>query len=159
MLRSRLAYKCLCVSVCVVVGGGELGERRECNANSYNETKSHFKFRLYEHFPISYFTSKNMKINNIKITTIQKHQLCCSPFFEVFPILTTSSSKKHLREEQWSFWEILSVFKGKFPRLHSSQKFSLNNALWFSSNNSNYFQNFFSELAENLVKKVTKRSN
>ena len=75
MLLSGLVYQYKC--------GG-------CNATYYGKTKHHFKVRICEHLVISHLTEKKVKIDNNKLTAIQKHLLCCNycPSFEDFSILT-----------------------------------------------------------------------
>ena len=63
------------------------------NATYYGKTKRHFKVRICEDLGISHLTDKKIKIDNNKLTAIQKHLLCCnySPSFEDFSILTRES--------------------------------------------------------------------
>ena len=58
MLLSGLAYKCN-------YGG--------CNATYYRKTK-----RIFQHLGISHITGKKVTIDNIELTAIQEHLLCCS---------------------------------------------------------------------------------
>ena len=84
MLLSGLVYQYKC--------GG-------CNATYDGKTKRHFKVRICEHLGISHLTEKKVKIDNNKLTAIQKHLLCCNycPSFEDFSILTRESNDFKLR--------------------------------------------------------------
>ena len=84
MLLSGFVYKHKC--------GG-------CNANYYGKTKRHFKVRICEHLRISHFTRKKVKIGYNKLTSVQKHLLCCnySPSFEDLSIFTRKSNDFKLK--------------------------------------------------------------
>ena len=108
-----------------------------CNATYYSKTKRHFKVRIWEHLGISYLNGKKVKIDNIELTTIQEHFLCCnySPSFEDFSVLTKESNYFRL--------EIM----GSVPRLTVRDKpdktdYSLSFEL-FDNNNNGYHLMFY----------------
>ena len=78
ILLSGLVYKCRCGA---------------CKATYYGKTKTHFKVRICGHLGISHVIGKKLTIDNIKLTAIQEHLLCCgySSSFEDFSILNTLS--------------------------------------------------------------------
>ena len=71
--------------------------RHKCggsNATYYGKTKRYFTVRICERLGTSHLLGKKEKIENNKLTVIQKEPLCCnySPSFEDFSILTKENN-------------------------------------------------------------------